>query len=116
MTIHGPTSTDRLRLERSPRRDDVSRVLGHDRRQTIVQCVRDADGEVAVRTLVSRIADAEYDATIGSTILEQRQRVHAALRRTHLPLLEEYGLVEYERLSGLVFPAARLSDLESTLE
>ena len=117
MTLHGSTAIDRLRLEGSrPRPDDVSRVLGNDRRRAVLRHVLETDGEVAVRTLAGRIADAEYDATLGSTLLEQRQRVHEALRRTHLPLLESYGFVEYERLRGLVVPAARLSELESALE
>ncbi|WP_255192790.1 DUF7344 domain-containing protein [Natronobeatus ordinarius] len=116
MTLYGPTTvSDRLRLDEHsrPRWDDV---LCNDRRRAVLRYVLEADDEVAVRTLVSQIADAEHDATLGSTLLEQRQRVHAALRRTHLPLLEEYGLLEYERLRGLVVPAAQLSELESALE
>ncbi len=126
MTIHPDRSTvvsDRSRLgndgaigRRPPSRERIRQVVDSDRRREVVRCVLAADGPVAVRTLVGRLADAEHDPTVGTTIHRLRQRIHTSLRRTHLPLLEEHDVVAWDRARSLVGPAANCAAFESVLE
>lgn len=126
MTIHPdrtPTLSERLHPDsasaldrRSLPSETIERLLDSDRRCEALRCVLAADEPIAVRTLVARLADAEHDATIGTTIHQLRQRVHVSLCRTHLPLLEENDVVAYDRVRNLVGPAANLFVFDSLLE
>ena len=111
---HAPDSTNRL--EGVPSRAVVRRVLDNDRRREVLRCLLAGDGPIDISTLVARIADAEHDATAVTSLLEVRQRVHVALCRTHLPLLEEQRVLAYDRTCGLVSPGATLSMFGSALE
>jgi hypothetical protein len=104
-------------IGRHPRsHESLREVLDSDRRREVLRCVLAADGPVAVRTLVGRLADAEHDATAGTTIHQVRQRIHVSLCRTHLPLLEDRNVVSYDRVRNLVGPAANLAAFESALD
>lgn len=126
MTIHPdrPTpASDRFQLgndgalgRRPLPRDTVRDVLDSDRRREVIRCVLAADDPVSVRTLVGRLADAEHDPTIGTTIHQLRQRVHTSLCQTHLPLLAEHDIVRFDRVRNLVGPAANCAAFESLLE
>ncbi|ELY64629.1 hypothetical protein C492_04995 [Natronococcus jeotgali DSM 18795] len=97
-------------------RGEFGRVLSNDRRRGVVEHLLAAEEPIAVQQLVGWLADAEDETTALTTIHELRQRVHVALCRTHLPLLERYGLVRYDRERGQVSPAANLREFESVLE
>ncbi|MDJ1432663.1 hypothetical protein [Halostagnicola sp. A-GB9-2] len=87
-------------------------VLSSRRRRAIIRYVLAADDSVTVKQLVRALSESENDPTFETTFLERCQRVHDSLSQTHLPKLEEYGIVEYERGAGRVSPAAHLLALE----
>lgn len=126
MTIHPDRTTpgsgrlllgnDRVIGRRPLPRETIDRVVDSDRRREVVRCVLAADEPLSVRTLVGRIADAEHDATLETSIHQLRQRIHVSLCRTHLPLLEDHDIVRFDRVRGLVGPAANCSAFESLLE
>lgn len=125
MTIHPdrPTPVSACRgssdgaLGRRPLpRETVREMLDSDRRREVIRCVLAADDPISVRTLVGRLADAEHDPTVGTTIHQLRQRIHVSLCRTHLPLLEDHDIVRFDRVRSLVAPAANCAAFESLLE
>ncbi|WP_222915771.1 hypothetical protein [Natrinema sp. SYSU A 869] len=126
MTIHPdrtPPASDRFHpgtagaIGRRPLpQETIRHVLDSDRRHEVVRCVLAAVDPIAVRTLVSRLADAEHDPTVGTTIHQLRQRIHTSLCETHLPLLEKHDIVRYDRVQSLVAPAANCAAFESLLE
>ncbi|QLK24470.1 hypothetical protein HYG81_10070 [Natrinema zhouii] len=126
MTIHPdstPTTADRFQpgsngaLGRRPLpREVVSRIVDSDRRREVLRCVLATDDPIPLRTLVGRLADAEHDPTVGTTIHQLRQRIYTSLRETHLPLLEEHDIVRYDRVRSLVGPAANCAAFDALLE
>lgn len=122
MTIHPETSSvsDRLSGEngslRAFSRAEFGRVLESERRREVLRYLLDTDEPITVQRLVGWLADTENDAAVLTTILEVRQRIHVALCRTHLPLLDRHGIVQYDRERGLVSPAANLTAFEAALE
>ncbi|WP_306054630.1 DUF7344 domain-containing protein [Natronococcus wangiae] len=123
MTIHPDRTTavsEQLSGEnvslRAISRVEFGRVLANDRRREVVRYLLATDEPITVQRLVGWLADAENEGVVLTTIHELRQRVHVALCRTHLPLLERYGVVQYDRERGLVSPAANLSEFESMLD
>lgn len=122
MTIHPNTTSisDRLGSEngslRAISRTEFGRVLESERRREVVRHLLAADEPITVQRLVGWLADTENDTAVLTTILELRQRVYLALCRTHLPLLETYGIVRYDREQGLVSPAANLTAFEAVFD
>lgn len=118
MTLH----PDRTRLSRGADlavdrpRDDLESVLENDRRRAVLRHLLGNGDPVSLGTLAGRVAAAEDDATAVTTVLERRQRVHVALRRTHLPLLESHGLVSYDRDRGIVSHGDEFDDARADLE
>lgn len=92
--------------------DALQRVLNSRRRRAIIRYVLAAGESVTVKQLVRAVSESENDPTFETTFLERCQRVHDSLSQTHLPTLEEHGIVEYERGVGRVSPAAQLLTLE----
>lgn len=123
MTLHPDRTTSvaegpsgELAPLRALTRGEFGRVLANDRRREVLRYLLAAEEPITVQRLVGWLADTEDETTVLTTIHELRQRVHVALCRTHLPLLERYGLVQYDRDRGLVSPAANLREFESVLE
>ncbi|EMA43678.1 hypothetical protein C446_03174 [Halobiforma nitratireducens JCM 10879] len=96
--------------------ETLERVLTSDRRRRTLEVLLEEEAPIALRSLVGRLADAEDEATAVTTVHERRQRVYVSLCRTHLPLLESYGLAAYDQEGGVVSPGNRLSALETQLE
>lgn len=111
-----PSASGGVVGRRSLPRETINRVLESDRRSEALRCVLAADGPVAVRTLVGRIADAEDDATLETSIHQLRQRIHVSLCRTHLSLLEDHDIITYDRIRSFVGPGPNLDAFESELE
>jgi hypothetical protein len=84
-------------------RDDVFEILSNDRRRCIVHYLKKHDDRrVDLRELVDYVAAWETDTDIDELDGDKRKSVYAAIRQTHLPKMEEAGIVEYEHMRGEV--------------
>jgi hypothetical protein len=84
-------------------RDDVFEILSNDRRRCIVHYLKKHDDRrVDLRELVDYVAAWETDTDIDELDGDKRKSVYAAIRQTHLPKMEEVGIVEYEPMRGEV--------------
>lgn len=45
-----------------------------------------------------------------------RRRVYATLKNTHLPVLDEHGLIEYDDTENIVCPSSTLAELDVYVE
>ena len=82
--------------------DTVFHLLQNDRRRAALRYLRAADGPVDVGDLAEAIAAAEQDTTVTGLSAQQRQRVYISLYQTHLPKLDDCGVVEYRKNRGVV--------------
>ena len=96
--------------------DDVYHLLQNRRRRGVLRCLRDTDGTTQMSELAERVAAREHDTTVRELTSEQRQRVYIALYQSHLPKLDEAGVVDYEQSRGDVTPTARVSRLTRYLD
>lgn len=101
-----------------------SRVFGaliHPRRRYVLYYLRDCNG-AQIDDLAVQITAWERDIRIEDVPPETSERVHAELVQSHLPKLEDYGFVEYDRRSNAVhytYPPTLLDDvieLAATIE
>ena len=84
-------------------RNEIFDVLSNERRQYVLHYLKEQDDRaVSLRELVDHVAAWENDTAPDRIDSDERKRVYTALRQSHLPRLEEAGIVDYEHLRGEV--------------
>jgi len=85
------------------RRDELFEVLGNRRRLYVLASLKqDENGEIDFAELVTRVAALENEVPADQVESDERKSVYVGLRQTHLPKMDEYNLVEYDRDRGTV--------------
>ncbi len=82
-------------------RDQIFAVLSNRRRRWVVQYLsaRETD-RASLRSLVDTIASWECDQPAAELSWKERKRVYTALRQSHLPKLDDAGVIEYDADRG----------------
>lgn len=91
MTASADTSTV---PEMSP--DLVFDILSNTRRRRVLYYLRQSDGSATVQELADEIAAMENSVDVEDLTRQQQKRVYVSLYQTHLPKLEESGIIEYD--------------------
>lgn len=89
-------------------------VLRNDRRRLVIESLRDGDGSADVSDLAERIAVRETDSEPPPS--NKRQSVYVSLHQTHLPKLEELGIVTYDPDEREVELLDRVEEIEVYME
>lgn len=92
------------------------KVLSNRRRRFAIHAIKRADGVIEVAELSERITAWEHGIDPDNVQYEDRRTIHTTLTRTHLPMLDEIGVIEYDAEANLVEPTAALEDLEIYIE
>jgi hypothetical protein len=95
---------------------DVAFDLLSNARRRYVLCYIRERGKASVGELSRYTAAWENDVKPTALSSSQRKRVYTALHQTHLPRLDEYGIVTYDPDRGTVTPQPRLELLEEYLK
>lgn len=74
--------------------DDIHDILSNDRRRRTIKELQNCLGEVSLRDLTEMIAEAETGQVPAPR--DVRQSVYNSLHQTHLPKLDEQGIIEYD--------------------
>lgn len=82
---------------------DIHDVLRNDRRRMVIELLGEADDPVTARELSEAIAAREADEDPPPR--KVRQSVYISLQQTHLPKLEDLGIVAYDDNTKEVRPA-----------
>jgi hypothetical protein len=86
-----------------PSRTEVHEILSNERRQAVIEALVE-DGPLELSELAERIGAIE--AGESPPPRDQRQSVYVSLHQTHLPKLDDYGVVTYDLTSKEVALAA----------
>lgn len=103
--MRGETAREEFRRE-------LSDVLRNMRRRYALYYLHQQDGAVGLDEMTDQIAAWERDAEAGEVPSEQRRSVYNALYQTHLPRLEELGVVAFDSDAKTVSLADRGKALE----
>ncbi|MEY7850826.1 hypothetical protein AB7C87_16680 [Natrarchaeobius sp. A-rgal3] len=71
-------------------------VFSNARRRRTVQFLKRQGGSCDLTALVERVAAWENDAPPEEITRTQRRRVYISLYQTHLPMLEDHGIVDWD--------------------
>jgi len=81
-------------------RDRVFDILSSPRRRYVLYYLRDHGGPVELTDLAEELAAWENDTTVDELGPQARKRVYVSLYQTHVPKLEDAGLIDYDADSG----------------
>ena len=93
-------------------RDLVFDVLKNRRRRYALHYLRRAEESVQLSELAEQVAAWENGIEIGAISAAERKRVYTALYQSHLPKLDDAGIVDYNQNRGIV----ELSDAAEQLD
>lgn len=95
--------------------DTAYDLLSNARRRLVISHLRGAEEPVSVSELSERIAAWENDIPVEELSDQQIKRVYVSLYQIHIPKLDEFGLVDYDKDSGEVALTPRVSELDNYL-
>ncbi len=94
---------------------EIHDVLRNDRRRLALDCLREAEsGRLSVRELAEQVATLETGQDPAPR--KKRQSVYVSLHQTHLPKLDELGIVSYESSAKVVTLEDRVREVEVYME
>ena len=107
-----PAANDSTELSR----DTIFSVLSNQRRRYVIHYLKHHRGSVTVRDLSRQTAAWENGVTVEELTYKQRKRVYTSLHQTHLPKLDDSGVIDYDRDRGTVSLDERSREVEMYLE
>lgn len=99
-------------------KSEIFDVLRNQRRRFVLHYLEHFDGEgpVELGELATQVAAWEYDVPATSVTSTQRKRVYTTLQQSHLPKLDEAGIVKFDSNRGTVCATDIVGDLTIYLE
>lgn len=91
-------------------------LLSNRRRRFVLHYLLREDRPVSIQELSKQVAMWEFGVTDEELSDQQKKRIYVALYQTHVPKLEEAGVIEYDSDTGLVEIAGQARQLEPYLE
>jgi hypothetical protein len=82
--------------------DERAVVLANSRRQLVLYYLYENDGEISLEEVSQTIAAVEADFATQSVDSDAVRRVYDTLYMTHVPVLIEHDLVEYDYKEGML--------------
>ncbi|MFC6824814.1 hypothetical protein ACFQEV_07375 [Halopelagius fulvigenes] len=96
-------------------KDDIFSMLSNRRRRLVLHHLHRQSGTASVRELSQQVAAWENGVSTDELKYKQRKRVYTSLHQTHLPKLDDIGVVVYDRDRGTVELTERAGQLEPYL-
>jgi DNA-binding transcriptional ArsR family regulator len=97
-------------------KDTIFSMLSNQRRRHVLHYLKRNEGPATIRELAEQLAAWENAVEIQELTYKQRKRVYTSLHQTHLPKLDDCGIVEYNRDRGIITLTDRVSELDVYLE
>lgn len=99
-------------------KDDAFHVLQNSRRRAVLRYLAEHDEQdrFIMRDLAEEIAAWEHDTTVQQLVSNERQRVYIALYQSHLPKLDDHGLIKYNQNRGIIERTALTPVLEQYVD
>jgi DNA-binding transcriptional ArsR family regulator len=95
--------------------DLVFEILSNKRRRMVLYYLRQSGEPATVRELAEQIAALENDVDVDDLANQQRKRVYVSLYQTHIPKLQETGIIEYDEDAGEVRLTDRAMEIDTYL-
>lgn len=101
--------------ERALGKDTSFHLLESRRRRWAIRYLN-SEGSTEISDLAEQIAAWENGTTVEEVTSKQRRCTYTSLQQTHLPTLDESGVIDFEADRGIVEATDRIEDLDVYLE
>lgn len=78
----------------------------------MVHALEQANETMEIGDIAERVAAWEYDVEESELSYDERKRVYTALQQTHLPKMDDVGIVEYDKHRGTIEPQPGLEEVD----
>jgi hypothetical protein len=95
--------------------DVVFDILSSSRRRYVLYRLREAEGPIELTELAEQVAAWENDTETDQITEQERKRVYVSLYQTHIPRLDDVGLVVYDRDTGQIELAEEATQIDDYL-
>ncbi|SNZ16932.1 hypothetical protein SAMN06269185_2818 [Natronoarchaeum philippinense] len=95
--------------------DVVFDLLSSPRRRFVLYYLNQVDGEIEIGELADEVAAWENETAVDDLTSQQRKRVYVSLYQTHVPKMEDAGIIEYDSDGGTVALADQADDISAYL-
>ncbi|MFC4247481.1 hypothetical protein ACFOZ7_10790 [Natribaculum luteum] len=95
---------------------EIFDLLRNQRRRYVVQYLKQDERPVELGDLAQQVAAWEYETTLEGVTPEQRKRVYTTLQQTHLPKMDQAGILTFDSDQGLIQSTDRTRDISIYLE
>lgn len=82
--------------------DAIFDVLSNRRRRHVLRCLDEYDDPMALADLADEVAVREHGTALTEISAEEVKRIYVSLYHSHVPRLEDAGVVEYNQDRDLV--------------
>jgi hypothetical protein len=96
--------------------DDVFHILQTFRRREAIRYMLQAGDLVKMCDVAEHVAAKEHETTVKQLLSDERQRVYIPLYQSHLPKLDEAGIIDYDKPRGIVRPGECLEQFRQYLD
>lgn len=96
--------------------DSIFFALSNSRRRGVIYCLERADGAIEVSRLTTLVAAMENETTPENVTYSERKRVYTSLHQSHLPKMDDLGIVEFDQRASTVEPATGLAEIDVYLD
>jgi len=94
---------------------EVYDLLSNARRRYVISYLRDRDEPVELTDLSRAVAAWENDTSVEELSDQQTKRVYVSLYQTHVPKLDDSGLVDYDQETGEIALTSSVNELDTYL-
>lgn len=98
-------------------KDAAFHLLQNSRRRAVLRyLIARGEDDVSMRGVAERVAAWENDTTVSGLTSIERQRVYIALYQSHLPKLDDHGVIDYDRNRGTLSTTSLITVFEPYLD
>lgn len=91
--------------------DTAFDLLSNARRRFVLRRLQASDGPVELSDLAEELAAEENDVPSDELSAQQRKRTYVSLYQTHVPKLDEAGVVDYDSETGMIHATPHVAEL-----
>lgn len=96
--------------------DEIFTMLSNRRRRYVVHALSQDEADHDLGSLAEQVAAWEHEVDVGELSYKKRKRTYTALQQTHLPKMDDVGLIEFDKHRGEVSPTESLAEVDVYLE
>jgi hypothetical protein len=76
---------------------EIFDILRNSRRRAVLSYLFEKGGRASIKELTEHVASEEYGVAAEEVSADQHKRVYTALYQCHLPRLDEFGVIDFDK-------------------